>query len=121
MARESCVRDVSFNTTEAASGEPAAVAMSRLPSRSKSTTAAETASWPMSSNLFGDREYATPVINLNLIERLWKLFKKKTLYNQYCETFDAFRKACEAFFSNPQRYQTEMRSLLTENFTITGK
>jgi transposase len=58
--------------------------------------------------------------NLNLIERLWKLFKKKTLYNRYYETFDAFRKACEDFFSNPQRYQTEIRSLLTENFAITG-
>jgi transposase len=59
--------------------------------------------------------------NLNLIERLWKLFKKKTLYNCYYETFDAFRKACEEFFSNPQRYHAEMRSLLTENFAITGK
>jgi transposase len=58
--------------------------------------------------------------NLNLIERLWKLFKKKTLYNRYYDTFDAFRKACEEFFSNPQRHQAEMRSLLTENFAITG-
>ncbi|CAD7840527.1 MAG: Mobile element protein, partial [Olavius algarvensis Gamma 1 endosymbiont] len=24
--------------------------------------------------------------NLNLIERFWKFFKKKTLYNQYFET-----------------------------------
>lgn len=58
--------------------------------------------------------------NLNLIERLWKLFKKKTLYNKYYETFDSFRRACEDFFSNPQRYQAEMRSLMTENFAITG-
>ena len=33
--------------------------------------------------------------NLNLIERLWKLFKKQVLYNRYYESFDAFRKACE--------------------------
>ena len=28
--------------------------------------------------------------NLNLIERLWKFFKKKILYNKYYETFDEF-------------------------------
>jgi transposase len=59
--------------------------------------------------------------NLNLIERLWKFFKKKVLYNRYYESFDTFRKACEEFFSNPQQYQTELRLLLTENFEITGR
>ena len=39
--------------------------------------------------------------NLNLIERLWKLFKKKVLYKKYYESFDGFRKACADFFSNP--------------------
>ncbi|CAD7856347.1 MAG: Mobile element protein, partial [Olavius algarvensis Gamma 1 endosymbiont] len=29
--------------------------------------------------------------NLNLIERFWKFFKKKTLYNQYFETFAEFK------------------------------
>ena len=33
---------------------------------------------------------------LNLIERLWKLFKKKTLYGRYYETFYAFRKTCKS-------------------------
>jgi len=46
---------------------------------------------------------------------------KKSLYNGCYETFDAFRKACEAFFLNPQRYQAQMRSLLTENFVNTGR
>jgi transposase len=58
--------------------------------------------------------------NLNLIERLWKLFKKKTLYNRYFETFAEFKSACAAFFANPGKYRGEMRSLLTENFEIVG-
>jgi transposase len=58
--------------------------------------------------------------NLNLIERLWKFFKKKVLYNKYYESFDGFCKACEDFFSNPGEYQGGLRSLLTENFEITG-
>ncbi len=58
--------------------------------------------------------------NLNLIERLWKFFKKKVLYNRYYESFDEFRTACEEFFSNPREYHREIRSLLTENFAIVG-
>jgi len=56
--------------------------------------------------------------NLNLIERLWKFFKKKILYNHYYETFDEFRAACDEFFRNPRKYHRELRSLLTENFAI---
>lgn len=59
--------------------------------------------------------------NLNLIERLWKFFKKKILYNRYYESFDEFRAACEEFFSNPRKYHRELRSLLTENFAIIGE
>jgi transposase len=44
--------------------------------------------------------------NLNLIERLWKLFKKKILYNRYYETVDKFRAACEELISNPRKYLT---------------
>ena len=40
--------------------------------------------------------------NLNLIERYWKFFKKKILYNHYFGTFDEFRSACEDFFSKIQ-------------------
>ena len=58
--------------------------------------------------------------NLNLIERLWKFFKKQVLYNRYYETFGDFRAACEDFFDNPKRYRAELRSLLTENFAIIG-
>ena len=58
--------------------------------------------------------------NLNLIERLWKFFKKKVLYNRYYESFEEFRTACEEFFTNPREYHRELRSLLTENFAIVG-
>ncbi|WP_207787680.1 transposase, partial [Candidatus Thiosymbion oneisti] len=58
--------------------------------------------------------------NLNLIERLWKFFKKKVRYNRYYETFDEFKSACEAFFKNPRQYQHELRSLLTANFELIG-
>ena len=58
--------------------------------------------------------------NLNLIERFWKFFKKKILYNRYFESFDEFREACEQFFQNPGKYKPELRSLLTENFAIVG-
>ena len=58
--------------------------------------------------------------NLNLIERFWKFFKKKILYNRYFESFEEFREACENFFQNPGKYKRELRSLLTENFAIIG-
>lgn len=59
--------------------------------------------------------------NLNLIERLWKFFKKQVLYNRYFETFAEFKVACEEFFSNPSQYQGQLRSLLTEKFAIIGE
>jgi len=58
--------------------------------------------------------------NLNLIERFWKFFKKKILYNRYFATFDEFKSACEQFFNEPRKYYCELRSLLTENFAIVG-
>ena len=59
--------------------------------------------------------------NLNLIERYWKLFKKKVLYNRYYEKFDEFKSACLKFFRNPKRYKRELGTLLTENFHIMGE
>ena len=56
--------------------------------------------------------------NLNLIERLWKYFRKIVLYNEYYETFDEFRKACKSFFRQIKRYKEDLTSLLTENFQI---
>jgi transposase len=58
--------------------------------------------------------------NLNLIERLWKFFKKLVLYNRYYPTFQEFRTACLEFFErkNLQRHRKQLRSLLTENFQL---
>ena len=58
--------------------------------------------------------------NLNLIERYWKFFKKKVLYGRYYETFDLFKTACDQFFASTDRFRDDLRSLLTDNFQITG-
>lgn len=59
--------------------------------------------------------------NLNLIERLWKFFHKKTLYNRYHATFLEFKTASLDFFEKMGQYQDELDSLLVENFHITGE
>ncbi len=56
--------------------------------------------------------------NLNLIERLWKFFKKKVLYNQYYEKFDDFKAAALSFFRKQVRWRPELKTLLAENFHI---
>jgi transposase len=56
--------------------------------------------------------------NLNVIERLWKFFKKEILYNTYYEKFEDFLVACKNFFRCRTKYRDELRSLLTENFHL---
>jgi transposase len=56
--------------------------------------------------------------NLNLIERLWKYFRKMVLYNQYYETFLEFKERALAFFANIKEHKAALRRLLTENFEI---
>ena len=58
--------------------------------------------------------------NLNLIERLWKFFKKMVLYNKYYANFCEFKCACMDFFKkkNLKKYKKQLDSLLTENFQI---
>ncbi len=58
--------------------------------------------------------------NLNLIERLWKYFRKKILYNKYYETFSEFKEHAMAFFANIKQYKAALRTLLTDNFEIIG-
>lgn len=53
---------------------------------------------------------------LNLIERVWRFFKKQVLYNQYYENLDAFRKASIEFFSNITQHKDALRSLLGGGF-----
>lgn len=61
--------------------------------------------------------------NLNLIERLWKFFHKKMMYNQYYASYAEFRQATSLFFEklNAHAYADELQSLLAENFQITGE
>lgn len=60
--------------------------------------------------------------NLNLIERVWKFFKKKVLANRYYQSYLEFRKACLKFFHKRvwNSYQDELQSLLSSNFQIIG-
>ena len=56
--------------------------------------------------------------NLNLIERLWKFFKKKVLYNKYYKDLKAFRKACIKFFSKIDDVRDEMISFIGHEFEL---
>lgn len=58
--------------------------------------------------------------NLNPIERLWKFFKKKVLYNKYYEKFKDFKAVCASFFRGIRKYKTELKSLITDNFSAVG-
>ncbi len=56
--------------------------------------------------------------NLNLIERLWKFFKKNVLYNRYHENINAFRKACIKFFKNIDQHHDEIHRLMSGEFEL---
>ena len=58
--------------------------------------------------------------NLNLIERLWWFFKKKTLWNTHHKTLADFRAAIRGFFANLGQWKTELASLLTSRFHLIG-
>lgn len=49
---------------------------------------------------------------LNLIERLWKVFKKNVLYNKYYETISEFKEACFEFFTNQDQHYGEISSIM---------
>ncbi|MBM3435740.1 MAG: hypothetical protein FJY07_05930 [Bacteroidetes bacterium] len=56
--------------------------------------------------------------NLNIIERLWKFFKKNVTYNTYYERFAVFREYCLRFFKNLGKYRDELETLMTDNFQL---
>ena len=58
--------------------------------------------------------------NLNPIERLWKFFKKKVMYNTYYPTFDEFKLATSSFFKGLRGLRCELTTLLTDNFRPMG-
>lgn len=59
--------------------------------------------------------------NLNLIERLWKLMKKKIINSTYYDTYDKFHQAILDFFNQIEIYDAELKSLISWNFQIIGK
>lgn len=56
--------------------------------------------------------------NLNLIERIWKFFKKKVLYNTYYVGIGKFRDACIKFFRNFDNYHEEVSRLMSGGFQL---
>lgn len=56
--------------------------------------------------------------NLNLIERLWKFFKKKVIENKYYEEFADFEKAIITFFENIHEELNSLNTLLNFKFGI---
>ena len=58
--------------------------------------------------------------NLNLIERLWWFFKKKTLWNVHYPTLADFRIGIRSFFSNLAQWKAELASLITNRFHLIG-
>jgi transposase len=56
--------------------------------------------------------------NLNIIERLWRFFKKKVVYNSYYEDFEYFQRCCVQFFRKLEKYRPELQSLMTDNFQV---
>ena len=58
--------------------------------------------------------------NLNLIERLWCLMKKKALWNQHYPCLADFKAAINRFFDNIASYHAEIASLITGAFHFIG-
>jgi transposase len=56
--------------------------------------------------------------NLNLIERLWKFFKRKVMKNKYYEDFKTFKTAIKKFFENFDQYNNQLSTLLNFKFVI---
>jgi transposase len=56
--------------------------------------------------------------NLNLVERLWLLFKKSVVYNKFHATLAEFRSAIDTFFAALPTMKEALASLLTPKFHI---
>ena len=56
--------------------------------------------------------------NLNSIERLWKILKKKVVYNKFYLKFDDFREKVIDFLENEIWKKEEFKNVLTDNFQI---
>jgi len=58
--------------------------------------------------------------NLNLIERLWWLLKRTTIWNQHYPTFAAFKAAIDGFFAGLGERHAQLVSLITDRFRFIG-
>ena len=57
--------------------------------------------------------------NLNLIERLWRLIKRRTLYGKYYPAFANFKAAIEQTISDlPTKHKDSLQSLMTHHFQV---
>jgi transposase len=56
--------------------------------------------------------------NLNIIERLWKILKKKVVYNKFYLKFEDFRNEVLNFLDNNVWKQQEFENMLTDKFQI---
>lgn len=56
--------------------------------------------------------------NLNLLERVWKFFKKKVLYNKHYTEFIDMLNASKKFFRGISQYGDDLRTLMSEKFQI---
>ena len=56
--------------------------------------------------------------NLNIIERLWKFFKKEVMKHKYYQEFPDFFEAICLFFKNIKTYEEDLKTLLSLNFQI---
>jgi len=56
--------------------------------------------------------------NLNPIERLWKLVRKRFFKDKYRDTFAKFCAQLGSFFADLDQYRDELVSLLTDNFEL---
>jgi transposase len=57
--------------------------------------------------------------NLNLIERLWKFIKRRSLYGRYHPTFASFQAAIpETLAGLPTTHAEQLKTLRTLNFQL---
>ena len=56
--------------------------------------------------------------NLNLIERLWRYFKKEVMKNKYYEDYKSFEDAVELFFTQFEDRRKDLSTLLNFKFGV---
>jgi transposase len=57
--------------------------------------------------------------NLNLIERRWRLIKRRTLYGKYDPAFADFKAAIERTINDlPTKHKDSLQTLMTHNFQV---